>query len=55
MFFALGTWVAAIFSPCLSIPNKEGSKMKTFGLTLLCGFLQLILAPVIVGMLWSIK
>jgi len=50
----LGTWTGGFMAPC-SLPNKEGSKCKTFLVALLTGFLQLLLTPVIAGILWSIS
>jgi len=52
----LGTLIAAFLSPCCSSKaNEEGSKFKTFYITLFTGLLQLLLSVVIVGILWSIS
>ena len=50
----LGTWIGGFLSPC-ALPNKEGSLLKTFSVSLLTGFLQLLLTPLIFGIIWSFK
>ena len=50
----LGTLTGGLMSPC-SKPRKDGSFLKTFSMSLLTGFLQILLTPLIAGILWSIR